>query len=305
MGEHGAARALNMDTGWFAFAIMSALCISLAAMLEKRALRDVHTIDFALSLSSLAALVSLGILAFVPFPPVPSMLLIGLVPSTGAAALAYFCAARAMRHLPISVASPLMLLTPVITAILAYLILREALSPVHLAGFSILIFGLYVFETHQLRGWREFYAGLFQDGFAVFAVVATLLYGCTSLFDRVVLGWWHVPALQYVVLAQIGVGLWMLIIARVAERVSISDGLRTIRRTGPLVVLIVILTVSQRLFQSHATALAPVALVSAVKYSSVFFTVTIGGTLFHEDGLLRRAVGTAIMIAGLCLIALF
>lgn len=291
------------DSGWFVFAVLSALLTAFAAITEKRALRDTHSIDFAVALSAVVALASVGVLALQSFPPVPLKLLAGLVPMTGGAALAYFFATRAIRHLPISVSSPLLLLSPLFTTALAYLLLGEHLSYLQGAGVAALMAGLYVFETRHLRAWREFYDGL-ASGYARFALLAVALYGFTSLFDRVALGWWHTPPLQYVALAQIGIAFWMLVVARIGARRRLRDVFSSLGSSWSLILLVALLSFAYRVLQSHAAAEAPIGMVTAVKHSSAFFAVVIGGTLFHEEGLLRKALGSAIMIAGLALVAL-
>ncbi len=294
---------MTAGLGWFGFALLSAACTACAAIIEKRALRDAHSIDFAVALSAIVGIASAGILVAIPFPPVPLRLIAGLIPMTAAAALAYFYATRAIRHLPISVASPLLLLSPVLTTICAYILLGEELGRAQFIGIAVLMTGLYVFETRHLRAWREVYDGL-TSGFARFALLAVSLYGFTSLFDRVALGWWHVPPLQYVALAQIGIACWMLVIAHVAERRSMADVVSSLGRAWVLIVFVAGLSILYRLLQSHAAALAPIGLVVAVKHSSAFFTVVVGGSFFKESGLLRKAAGSAIMVAGLALIAL-
>ena len=289
---------------WFVFALASALCTAVAAVVQKRTLQDTHTIDFAVALSFVVGVVSIVILYFFPLHEMPLKLALGLVPLSGGAALGYFYATRAIRHLPISVSSPLLLLAPVVTTVLAYAVLGEALGTLHMLGIGVLVAGLYVFEARHLRNWREAAQSLFGSGFTRFALLAVFLYGCTSIFDRVALGWWKVPVIQYIALAQIGIALWMIVIARVLERRSLRDALSAVSGTWGFIILIVALTIAYRLLQSYAVVSAPVGMVSAVKHSSVFFAVLIGGRLFHEDALLRKTIGSAIMIAGLTILAL-
>jgi uncharacterized membrane protein len=67
--------------------------------------------------------------------------------------------------------------------------------------------------------------------------------------------------------------------------------------------LIALLTTLYRLAQAHATALAAVGLVVAVKRSSALFTTVIGGELFREHDLIRKSVACLIMIVGVYLLA--
>jgi multidrug transporter EmrE-like cation transporter len=66
---------------------------------------------------------------------------------------------------------------------------------------------------------------------------------------------------------------------------------------------IAILTVASRLAQSSAVAIAPVVgPVIAIKRSGSLFTTLIGGEIFHEKFLLRKAFACGVMLAGIVMV---
>ena len=68
------------------------------------------------------------------------------------------------------------------------------------------------------------------------------------------------------------------------------------------IILIAVLTAGYRFTQIKAIKIAPVSLVLSVKRISVFIAVVIGGRLFNEKNLLKKALATAIMVAGAIMI---
>ncbi|MGE5500287.1 MAG: hypothetical protein ACM3Q2_19600, partial [Syntrophothermus sp.] len=69
------------------------------------------------------------------------------------------------------------------------------------------------------------------------------------------------------------------------------------------IVFIALLTIVYRYTEIAAVKNAPVALVLSIKRISVFFAVIIGGRIFKESSLLIKSIATAIIIAGVILIA--
>ena len=289
---------------WFVLAIIGSCFASLATILQKRTLEHIHTVDFAVALSFIAAVLTTPALFMYSWETVtPAMMGVVVIVSV-IASVAYFWMVRAVRHLPISVSSPLTLLSPIVATGLAYLLLGESLSLIQLSGIGALIGGLYVLETRHLGDWREFYTNLTGNFFARLVLAAAVLYGISSLFDRVALGWWHVPPPLYIAIVQIGIAICMLIIAWKAESRRPRDVVGVFLTEWRLITLVAVLTIAHRLLESQAMALASVGLVSAVKRTSSLFSTVIGGELFHEDHLVRKGIACAIMICGLYLLGM-
>jgi drug/metabolite transporter (DMT)-like permease len=68
------------------------------------------------------------------------------------------------------------------------------------------------------------------------------------------------------------------------------------RSTLWLIVFVAVVTIGYRYAQLAATQLAPVALVLAVKRTSVFFASLVGGKLFSEQRLPWKLIGAALII---------
>jgi drug/metabolite transporter (DMT)-like permease len=68
------------------------------------------------------------------------------------------------------------------------------------------------------------------------------------------------------------------------------------------IALISVLTIGYRYTQIVAVSLASVALVLAIKRTSVFWATIIGGKLFHDKDLLKRSIAAILILIGAILI---
>ncbi len=288
---------------WFAYAVLSAFLTSIASILEKKTLGNMHAIDFSAALALGAGLLSIPILFTSSWETItPSVLCLVSVLSI-LAAFAFIGIMRGVRHMEISSSSPLFLLAPFMTALLAFLVLGEKFSLIQLLGIVFLAVGIYVLETKHFWRFREFLVTIWGDKYTRYILFGLLLYAFTSVGDRVALAYWHVPPMLYTALAQLFIALQFLIITWY-YRGGVVEPLRLIGKYWKMVILIAIFTTGYRVMQSEATALAAVGLVAAVKRSSSLFTTVIGGELFHDKDILRKSIACLIMIFGVYLIAI-
>lgn len=288
---------------WFTYAVISAFLGSLSAIIEKKILTRVHALDFSIALAYATALSSLPFLISGEWRTIaPST--IGLIFIISLlAAFAFIGVMRGVRHLDISTSSPLLLLSPFLTTLFAYLILGETLTLLQLFGMGLLAVGIYILETKHLFRFREFWENTTKDRYTRYILFGLFLYGLSSVGDRVVLGQLHVDPKFYIALLQFFLAIQFTGIA-LYYRGSILLPLRTMKSEWRMVVVVAILATLHRYLQAEATALAAVGLVVAVKRSSSLFTTIIGGELFRERDLLRKSIACMIMIGGVFLIAL-
>ena len=68
------------------------------------------------------------------------------------------------------------------------------------------------------------------------------------------------------------------------------------------ILLVSAFTIVYRLTQIFAVKSGSVALVLALKRTSVFFAVVIGGQIFKEHYLLRKSIATIIMLIGAAMV---
>ena len=288
---------------WFAYAVLSAFFAALSSILEKKTLQRLHTIDFSTSLAFAAAVITLPTLFTASWDNISLTVLAAIFLVSLLAAIAFMEVTRGVRHLEISSSGPLFLMSPMITALLGFVFLKEHLTDYEILGMLLLLLGTYILETRHFFHAGEFFANLFGDKYARVIMGGLLIYGFTSIGDRIILAYWEVEPLLYVALAQIFIALIFLLFTLVRNG-SLVPAFSIFKTNWKSIVLVAILTSAYRFMQAEATALAAVGLVVAIKRSSTLFTTLIGGELFHDHGLLRKTIACLIMIIGVCFIAL-
>lgn len=287
---------------WFGYAILSAFLTSIASILEKRTLGNMHAIDFSAALALVAGLLSIPILFTSSWESItPSVLGLIFVLSF-LAAFAFIGIMRGVRHMDISSSAPLFLLAPFMTAVLAFIFLGERFTLLQLGGITFLALGIYILETKHFWRLGEFLRNIWGDKYTRYILFGLLLYAFTSVGDRVALTYWHVPPPLYTALVQCFIALQFLVITRY-YRGGVVRPLALVSTHWKMILLIAIFTTGYRIMQMEATALAAVGLVAAVKRSSSLFTTIIGGELFHDKDVFRKAVACLIMLFGVYLIA--
>ena len=288
---------------WFTFAIISAFCASLSTILEKKVLLKEHTVSFSTVLALGSAFVTLPALYIYRDTPIPLIVWFIFVSGSFLSTLAYIEVTSGLRHMDISNSAPLFLLSPLLTAFLAFVFLDEKLNSTQIFGMVLLGAGTYILQTKKLSDVRGFLSHLTHDTYIKILLFGLFLYGITSLLDRIVIHHYHIPPMLSVAYLQIFIAINFVLLVTFGGKTTWQNVKGTLKNNFTLVTLVILLTVSYRLAQGYATGLAAVGLVVAVKRSSSLFTTIIGGELFHEKNLVRKTVACMIMIGGVCLIA--
>ncbi len=298
---------------WYGYALLSAALISLVSIIQKRALRQEHSLQYVTIFNILKFFVFLLL-----FSPSLSLnvssgqfflaCLSGIIGAVGLLSVA-----RALRVLDISVVLPMLALDPALVAVLAFLLLGERITGFGALGISLVLIGTFVLEIHKTHEdrWRDmmrspkmlvrpFIAiGKGRGGASI--VIALAAYAFSSILDRFLLKQVSVPTyLFYNYLA--GTALYLLLLISTRQKMDLFGSNKNF--LFPLVVLAAVLNVFANVAQAQAVSLAAVGLVIAVKRVSVLIDVALGGRLFHEHHLPQRLLASAIILFGIYLIVL-
>ena len=98
---------------WFLFALGSAIFAALSALTEKKSLIKIHAMEFSCALAILNFLLSLPLIFLADFN-IPLFVLVVMYASSIIATVAFLFIAKAVRHLEVSLVSPLLNLNPAI-----------------------------------------------------------------------------------------------------------------------------------------------------------------------------------------------
>ncbi|MCB2206442.1 EamA family transporter [bacterium] len=287
---------------WFSLAFLSAALSAGAAITQKKILFSRGALDFSVRLSQLTLLLTLPVLPFISFDAVQGTAVLLLFGKTLLGALAFLSVMQAIKTHELSEALPLMVLTPGLVALTAFLALGEALDVAQIAGMLLLLGGTYLLEmragSSPLHPFRVFFSS--RQYFPI--VAALLLFTTTSVLDRYLLTDLQMPILPMLLFQNLFLALHLSLIALIMRRSALPWRGDDTQKDLLLILLVALCTLGYRFSQIAAVSLAPVALVLAVKRLSVFLAAMTGGKLFRETDLGRKAVAILLLLAGAALI---
>lgn len=286
---------------WFLLAFAAALLTAGHTMLEKKAVSEGRTLEVSWILALVNAIFSIPFFWFADFSgitlPVVGYIFIASV--FGASAL--FLATKSLKHTEVSESSPFFALSPLVAATLAFLFLHEKITGSHFIGFILMVGGIFFLELKNFR----LLSGIFAKGrekYVLYTLTAVLLFGVSSLFDRIILSIYEIDTLAFLVLIHMFLAIHFSVIF-LLQPISKKELVSSLRENWYLIILLGIITYLQRYFYASAIQVAmSLGMVAAVKRLSSLFTVIIGGSLFHEHDVVRKTIATMIILFGLVLL---
>jgi len=288
---------------WYVYALIAAGLVSVAAITQKKILFKTHAMEFSANLALTNLLLSLPLFFFVDWSILSwalgfNMLIVSILAMT-----AFLYISKAVRHMEVSAASPLLVISPAITATLAFIFLGEALSLQQIFGILGLIVGAYILETKSHTSLLEPFRVFRTSKYIHYIFFALILYGFSSMLDRFVLTKYAVEPIQYLIMVQLFIAIGFFALITVLHG-GVADIRKSFKKTGWWIVLVSLFTIGYRWCQLQAVQIAYVGLVIAIKRLSTLITVIVGGELFHEHQLLRKIIASIVMLGCIALIIL-
>lgn len=212
----------------------------------------------------------------------------------GSWVLVYF----AMKHLPLTMVSPVRASAPVWTFLGAVALLGERPGIWQTAGVGLAVTGFYLLaRSGEKEGIR-----LHRDRWGFFLIGGTLLGAASALYDRTLI---HHLGFRPMTL-QVWFTLYLLAVVGTVNALAWWPSRRkttpfTWRWSLPLVgVLLAVADFSY--FTALRDPAALIALVSPLRRSGVVVAFLVGGLLFREQNKRRKAVALAIILSGVFLL---
>lgn len=289
---------------WFVLAFFSALFSAAAALSQKQVLRKMEAFDFSLVVSFIVLVISIPMLLTMDFDKITTPSILALFVKSIIGAGAFICVMLAIKNLEISGALPLLALTPGFVAVFAFLFIAESLSTNEMFGIGLLMLGTYILEVKSNQKLLDPYIILAKSKFHRYVIGALLLFTISSILDKVILKEFKLPPDSFLFFQHLFLALIFFGVSFFRDK-KMEVRIKTMKENKELfiwVFVIAVLTFGYRWTQIEAVKIAPVALVLSVKRISVFFSTLIGGKIFKESGLLKKAIATAVIIAGTLLI---
>lgn len=288
---------------WFYLALISAVFSALAAISEKKALFKLDALDFSFFVSIVTLIFSIPFFFDAPLDISLSTPLIILFAKAILSALAFLCVMLTIKNLEISEALPLLALSPGLVAIFGVLLIQDTLVLNEWIGLFLMLVGTYILELRKDdQSIFDPFKSLMRINKYKYVFFALILFSITSLIDRVLLKDFKLPPYTFMAYQQLFFALIFttLILFRNKKITAVIKPLN--RNIIYLIIIISVFTVVYRYTQIEATKIAAVALVLSVKRLSVLMAILIGGKLFKESNVLKRAIAAVIILVGLIIL---
>ena len=284
---------------WYFFATLAAILTAAFTIIEKKTLLKEHAMEFSAVLAIFNFLIAIDLMPYINFNlPIKTLGLMYLASVFGS--IAFLFVAKAVRHMDVSIVSPLMTFSPAIVVVLAFFILGEKVTSLQLFGITLLIIGSYVLEAEN-HGTKKIFTKTFKSNYFYYIFLALILYSFCSIFDKFILR--TVSPLTYIPIVQFFIAINFIILICIFH--NGFDGIKHgIKNAGKWIFLVAILVTSYRLAYAQAVSMTYVSLVIPIKRMSAFFATVVGGRVFHEKNLVQRTLACVIMLTGAFLVIL-
>jgi drug/metabolite transporter (DMT)-like permease len=274
---------------WLSLAFVSALLSAAAAVTQKRILFKIDALTFSFLLSAVIMLLSFGAFFVADVTAVSGTMLLILLIKGIINALAFVLVMMMLERADISGTLPLLALTPGVTAVLAFFAIGETISSIEIFGLALMIAGVLLLERKP--------TGLGNLKAQWYIWTALLLFAISAVLDKLLVTGLKTPPIVVLFYQHI-VFLFVYAIMFYFKKNSIRRIFT--KEYMPAILLIcavALLTLGYRFTQLDAVKTGNVAMVLAVKRTSVFYASLVGGRMFKEKHLAVRLAGAAIIIA--------
>jgi drug/metabolite transporter (DMT)-like permease len=287
---------------WFYIALLSAVLSAFAAITQKKVLFNRGALEFSFLLSIANLLLSIPFFFAINYSHLNAANMGVLFVKSVIGVGAFLCVMIALKNLNISNALPLLALTPGFVAVFAFLLLGESLKSVEVIGLILLIIGTYILESKSLKDIIFPYSVFIKSKYHRFILYALLLFTASSIMDKLLLIRLNLTpialtAIQHLYFAVLFAAVYFFYSAKQKlPKISLK------KNDVWWIILISVLTIGYRFTQLYAVSLASVAIVLAVKRTSVFWATIVGGRIFKDENLLKRTLAVIFIVAGTILI---
>lgn len=287
---------------WFLVAMISALLSAFAAITQKKVLFNLGALEFSFLLSLVNFIFSIPFFFFIDYSTINSINLSILFVKSIIGVAAFLCVMISLKNLEISNALPLLALTPGLVAFFAFIFLSESLKSIEVLGLLFLIAGTFILESKNIKEILSPSHLFKKSKYHKFIILALFLFTASSILDKVLLIKLNLSPVSITAFQHIFFALLFSITFLVFKRKEEVSSVNVKKDQLGWIALISVLTIGYRYTQIAAVSLASVALVLAIKRTSVFWATVIGGKLFNDKDLVKRSIAAVLIIIGTILI---
>lgn len=284
---------------WVSLVILAAVAAAVAELAKKKVLAKEHALEFSAARTIMTGLLTLSLLPIIGGLPSGRVLLfiygISVVSTVG-----ILYQTKLVRHADLSVSAPLHNIGLVFLVVLSVLWLGERPGPWQLVGVGAILVGTYLLEPQPRRegAWASL-RRRWQQRHVRYAVAASALFSVTAVLDKHVISSMLEPA-TYLFF------LWLFIMLNFVvlevSRFGAMEIVRDMRAHGALIFVVALFAFLSAYLYLQALVQAYVSYVASLKRVSSLLIAVVGGRLFGEPDLGRRAGACLLMVLGAVLV---
>jgi uncharacterized membrane protein len=197
---------------------------------------------------------------------------------------------------------PFTKLNPVFTALIAALLLGESMTPLKVSGILLVTVGSYVILGERNTGWKQPFKSFIRERAPKIGALSALIFSLAAVMDRYATQTVAPEIYTFMIFLFMTSGLTVYI--STSKREVIPDIIPNLKNHRYKYAVTGIATAAATYLIFYAFSQAPASRVIPVLQIQVLISVIAGVMLFGEDNLKQKLVGSAILIAGVVLVAL-
>ncbi len=284
---------------WPALALTTAFTEGTKDVFMKFTLRYLDPALTAAISSLLTALVLLPATLSQPLPPLDPIFALTLLLDAGLNAVAFWLYSRALKAGDLSLATPIVNLTPLFMLVTSPLILGEQPQLDDIGGIALISGGAYALNwTGQKQSFWAPFKAIWTQPAPRFMLIVAVLWSITANLDKV--GVQHSSPLLWVTCIFFCMGLAQLGLVRLYSQ---AEKVQSIRHWPWVWLLLIGLFMGISVgSQMYALTLTNVVNVIAIKRLSSLLSVSYGALIFGEQHIRSRFFGACLMVLGAVLV---
>jgi transporter family protein len=204
----------------------------------------------------------------------------------------------AMKHLPISIVTPVGATSPVWTLLGAIIIFHERLNWMQYLGFTIMAVSYYYFSTIGKKEGIRFH----RDKWIFCVLLAAVFGSASALYDKYLIQKLHYQPL----LVPVWVLIYIVPLLAISTAVFWAPNRKTstpfVWRWSIPVIALMLITADILYFRALSSPQALISILSTTRSSNIVISFLVGGLVFRELRLSLKAVALAGILIGLCFI---
>ena len=294
---------------WLYLGISSALFLGVYDVFKKWSVKDNAVPEVLFYSTCFGAMLTLPVFVlsrFLPGTMMSAALYAGLptasehlciIAKTVLVSISWISAYIALKHLPISIVSPIRASAPLWTLVGAVFFFGEALRPLHWAGILVTFISYYLFSIIGKKEGIRFS----RNKHVTLVFVATLTGALSALYDKYLLHNMDIPPITLQVWFSFYLVAATGIIWGIMRRGAAASERFEWRFSIPLIGVFLIIA-DYLYFRALSHPAALIAVLSVIRRSSVVISFVFGGILFKERNKRIKTIPLTGVLVGICLL---